>query len=324
VSLNIAVMVPCYNEEIAILRVIKDFKQALPQAKIYIFDNNSTDNTAAIARANGAIVRTVPLQGKGNVVRRMFADVHADVYVLVDGDDTYHAASAPAMIESLIMDDLDMVVGKRQTVGEGAYRSGHVWGNKLLTECVTKLFGHAFTDILSGYRVFSKRYVKSFPATARGFEIEAELTVHALELRMPIGEVETPYKSRPAGSTSKLNTYRDGIRILRTIVNMYRLEKPLSFYGAFGLILLAAAIVLMIPILITYVETGLVPRFPTAMLASGMCVIATSSIWCGLMLDTVTRGRQEMKRLFYLNSALKEALSPVEAIQKIKAVRSAR
>lgn len=320
-SLNIAVLVPCYNEEIAILRVIKDFRSALPQAKIYIFDNNSTDNTAAIARANGAIVRNVPLQGKGNVVRRMFADIEADVYVLVDGDDTYHAASAPLMIEALVMDDLDMVVGKRESIGDGAYRSGHVWGNRLLTECVTKLFGHAFTDILSGYRVFSKRYVKSFPATARGFEIEAELTVHALELRMPIGEVVTPYKSRPEGSESKLSTYRDGVRILRTILNMYRLEKPLMFYGLMGIVIFAAAIILMVPIVVTYFETGLVPRVPTAILGTGMSVVAALSMWCGLILDTVTRGRQEMKRLFYLNNFQKSSWTPMDTIKKIQAVR---
>lgn len=320
-SEKIAVLVPCYNEEIAILRVIKDFRSALPNADIYIFDNNSTDNTASIARANGAIVRNVPLQGKGNVVRRMFADVDADVYVLVDGDDTYSAASTPAMIEALVMDDLDMVVGKRETVGDGAYRSGHVWGNKLLTECVTKLFGHAFTDILSGYRVFSKRYVKSFPATARGFEIEAELTVHALELRMPIAEISTPYKSRPEGSVSKLSTYKDGLRILRTIFDMYRLEKPLMFYGSIGASVFLSAILLIIPILVTFFQTGLVPRFPTAILATGMCIVAISSLWCGLILDTVTRGRQEMKRLFYLNSAKRESWSPVDTIKKIQMVK---
>ncbi len=300
---RIAVLIPCYNEEVAISAVVRDFRAALPEAIIYVFDNNSRDRTVEIAKDAGAIVRHVPLQGKGNVVRRMFADVDADAYVLVDGDDTYHAASASAMVARLFAENLDMVVSRRVTDEAAAYRQGHRFGNWVLTECVARLFGRSFTDILSGYRVFSRRYVKSFPALATGFEIETELTVHALELRMPIEEVETPYKSRPEGSVSKLNTYRDGIRILWTILKLFRQERPLAFFGSIGVGLSLASLALSIPLFITYAETGLVPRLPTAILVTGMMLTTFLSLVCGLILDTVTRGRHEMKRLAYLQIA---------------------
>ena len=300
---RIAVLIPCYNEEVVIAAVVRDFRAALPDAKIYVFDNNSSDRTMAVAQEAGAIVRSVKQQGKGNVVRRMFADIEADAYVLVDGDDTYHAASAHDMVAKLLKENLDMVVSRRETEEVAAYRPGHRFGNWVLTEFVARLFGRAFTDILSGYRVFSRRFVKSFPALAIGFEIETELTVHALELRMPIEEVSAPYKSRQEGSVSKLNTYRDGIRILWMILKLFRLERPLSFFGGIGALLGLAALVLAMPLWLTYAETGLVPRFPTAILVTGMALTGFLSLACGLILDTVTQGRREMKRLAYLQIA---------------------
>ncbi|MGK5066469.1 glycosyltransferase family 2 protein [Janthinobacterium sp. RT4P48] len=300
---QIAVLIPCYNEEVAIGAVVRDFVAALPGATVYVFDNNSSDRTSEIARENGAVVYSVPLQGKGNVVRRMFADIEADAYVLVDGDDTYAAASAPAMLHSLFANQLDMVVARRITEEVAAYRAGHRLGNWLLTECVARLFGRSFSDILSGYRVFSRRYVKSFPALANGFEIETELTVHALELRMSVDEIASAYKSRPVGSHSKLNTYRDGVRILFMIIKLFRMERPLAFFGGIAGLLAALATLLAIPLFITYAETGLVPRFPTAVLVTGMGITAALSAACGLILDTVTRGRQEIKRLIYLQIA---------------------
>lgn len=304
---RIAVLIPCYNEEVAIGAVVRDFRAALPEASIYVFDNNSRDRTVEIAREAGAIVRRVPLQGKGNVVRRMFADVDADAYVLVDGDDTYHAAIAQTMVARLFDENLDMVVSRRVTDEAAAYRQGHRFGNWVLTECVARLFGRAFADILSGYRVFSRRFVKSFPALATGFEIETELTVHALELRMPIEEIVAPYKSRPEGSVSKLNTYRDGVRILWTILKLFRQERPLAFFGAIGGVLWLASLLLAAPLLQTFAETGLVPRFPTAILVTGMTLTGFLSLACGLILDTVTRGRHEMKRLAYLQIAAPRA-----------------
>ena len=299
-NLSIAVLVPCLNEEAAIGTVVDDFRRALPSATIYVYDNGSTDRTIEVARAHGAVVRSEPLRGKGNVVRRMFADVEADVFVLVDGDATYHAASAPELIERLLVEQLDMVNASRVTLIKEAYRPGHRFGNAMLTGMVAKIFGNRFSDILSGYRVFSRRFVKSFPALSTGFEIETELTVHALELRMPIAEVATPYKDRPAGSASKLNTIRDGVRILKTIIKLSKQERPLWFFGLiFGLLSLAS-VGLAVPVLITYSETGLVPRLPTAVLSTGIMQIAFLSLLCGLVLDTVTRGRQEMKRLHYL------------------------
>ena len=300
VAPRVAVLIPCYNEEAAIGQVVRDFRAALPDALIYVYDNNSCDRTREAAAAAGAVVRTELRQGKGNVVRRMFADIEADLYVLVDGDDTYHAASAPGMIERLRSEQLDMVVACRQTQEEAAYRRGHRFGNRLLTGFVATLFGRQFTDILSGYRVFSRRFVKSFPALAAGFETETELTVHALELRMPVGEVITPYKSRPEGSLSKLSTYRDGWRILKTILKLFRSERPLAFFSLLGGALATLAILLAMPLLWTYLETGEVPRFPTAILATGLMILASLSLASGLILDTVTRGRQELRRLYYL------------------------
>lgn len=297
---RVAVLIPCYNEEAAIGQVVHDFRAALPEAAVYVYDNNSRDGTREVAATAGAILRTEPRQGKGNVVRRMFADIDADIYVLVDGDDTYHAASAPAMIERLRAAQLDMVVGCRESGEQAAYRRGHRFGNALLTGFVATLFGRQFSDILSGYRVFSRRFVKTFPAISAGFETETELTIHALELRMPVDETVTPYRSRPEGSASKLNTYRDGFRILLTILKLFRSERPLEFFSLAGAILGLLALILAAPLFVTYFETGLVPRFPTAILATGLTILASLSMACGLILDTVTRGRQELRRLNYL------------------------
>jgi len=297
---RVAVLIPCYNEEVAIRSVVANFLAALPQAVIHVFDNNSSDLTAHYAAEAGAVVHKVKLRGKGNVVRRMFADVEADAYVMVDGDDTYHAPSARQMVDMLFAENSDMVVGRRISEEQAAYRAGHRFGNRMLTEFVARLFGREFTDILSGYRVFSRRFAKSFPALAIGFEIETELTVHALELRMPIGEVDTPYKSRPEGSFSKLSTYRDGFRILGTIFKLFRQERPLAFFGGLGALFAVIALALVSPLFLTYVETGLVPRIPTAILVTGMMTASLLSIACGLILDTVTKGRHEMKRLAYL------------------------
>lgn len=300
-ELDIAVVVPCYNEAVAISTVIRDFRQVLPDARICVFDNASSDGTAEVARQSGAEVFRVDLRGKGNVVRRMFADVDADIYVMVDGDATYDAASAPALIDKLLSEHLDMVVGCRVTQEQEAYRSGHRLGNKMLTGCVASMFGGRFTDMLSGYRAFSRRYAKSFPASSQGFETETELTVHALELKMPYGEVMTPYASRPEGSTSKLSTYRDGFRILMTILHLYKSERPAQFFGIITALLWVLAVALSIPLLITYADTGLVPRFPTAILAMGLVGLGFTSLVCGLILDTVTKGRQELKHLAYLS-----------------------
>jgi glycosyltransferase involved in cell wall biosynthesis len=298
--LEVAVLVPCYNEERAIAKVVGDFRTALPDAAIYVYDNNSTDGTVKAAQAAGAKVRRETHQGKGHVVRRMFNDVEADIYVLVDGDATYDAPSAPAMIAKLVDDRLDMVVASRIDRDQAAYRPGHRTGNAMLTGFITHMFGRAFTDILSGYRVFSRRFVKSFPILSGGFEIETELTVHALELELPVGEVATPYYSRPDGSASKLSTWQDGFRILWTVLKLYRAERPLALFGSLGLAFGIVAIGLAIPIFITYVEQGLVPRLPTAVLSTGLMLLAFLSIACGLILDTVTRGRREVKLIAYL------------------------
>ena len=301
-SQKIAVLIPCYNEGASVADVVRDFRAALPNAAIVVFDNNSTDNTAEAARTAGAQVFREPRQGKGFVVRRMFADVDADIYVLVDGDSTYDAPSAPAMIGKLLADRLDMVVGSRRHDDDGsAYRAGHRAGNWLFSRFVTMVFGPSFTDILSGYRVLSRRFVKSFPLMSRGFEIETELTVHALELGLPCAEIETPYYARPEGSVSKLNTWGDGLRILRTMVNLYRAERPLTFFGVIAALLAAVSIVLAVPIVLTFLETGLVPRFPTAILCTGLMLSALLSVASGLVLDTVTRGRREVKLLAYLS-----------------------
>jgi len=297
---RVAVVVPCRNEEAAIATVVAQFRAALPEAGIYVYDNNSTDRTAEIARAAGAEVRREMHQGKGHVVRRMFADVDADIYLLVDGDATYDAPSAPAMIRRLIDDRLDMVVGARVDQDEAAWRAGHRTGNLLLTGFVAAVFGRTFTDMLSGYRVLTRRFVKSFPVLSGGFEIETELTVHALELGLPVAEVATPYYARPKGSASKLNTWRDGLRIVWTITRLYKSERPLAFFAAIGAVLQLAAIVLAIPVFATYLREGPVPRLPTAVLATGLALLAFLSLTCGLVLGTVTRGRREIKLLAYL------------------------
>jgi glycosyltransferase involved in cell wall biosynthesis len=298
---RIAVLVPCYNEEAAVAAVVANFRNALPAAEIYVYDNNSRDRTAAVARDAGAIVRSERRQGKGHVVRRMFADIEADIYVLVDGDATYDAPSAPRMIDKLLDEHLDMVVGLRIDQSQAAYRLGHRTGNRMLTGFLSSTFGQEFKDILSGYRVFSRRFVKSFPVLSDGFEIETELAVYALELSLPVAEVETPYYARPEGSFSKLNTWRDGFRILGTMLKLYRSERPLRFFTVIGILLALAAIILAIPIVVTFVETGLVPRLPTAVLSMGLTIVAILSVSSGLVLDTVTRGRREMKMLAYLS-----------------------
>jgi glycosyltransferase involved in cell wall biosynthesis len=297
---SIAVLVPCFNEEVSVAKVVQDFRAVLPSATIFVFDNNSTDNTAAAARAAGAEVFEEKRQGKGYVVRRMFTDVEADIYVLVDGDATYDAPSAIAMIERLLEQRLDMVVGNRVDREEAAYRAGHRTGNWLLTSFVAAVFGSTFNDMLSGYRVFSRRFVKSFPVLSGGFEIETELTIHALELGLAVTEIDTPYYARPQGSASKLNTWSDGFRILRTIFRLYRAERPLPFFGAIGLMLAIISVGFATPVVTTYLETGLVPRLPTAVLATGLMILGCLSVAIGLVLDTVTRGRREVKLLAYL------------------------
>lgn len=300
-GLKIAVIVPCYNEEAAIGTVVEQFRAALPSAEIYVYDNNSKDGTVAAAKAAGAIVGVETRQGKGNVVRRMFGDVDADVYVMIDGDATYDAPSAPKMIATLMAEKLDMVVGSRVDQEQAAYRPGHRFGNWVLTEFVKRIFGKSFTDILSGYRVFSRRFVKSFPALSTGFEIETELTVHSLELGMPVAEIETPYYARPEGSTSKLNTYRDGIRILWTIGKLFRTERPMQFFSLVAFFFFVMSIAVAVPVFQTYFATGLVPRLPTAILATALMLLSFLSLMSGLILDTVTRGRRELKRLTYLS-----------------------
>ena len=297
---TIAVLLPCYNEEAAIAQTVAGFRAALPGAIVYVYDNNSRDRTVEVAEAAGAVVRRERVQGKGAVVRRMFADVDADVYVMADGDATYDAASAPALVARLLDEQLDMVVGARVHAADEAYRRGHQFGNALLTGMLARLFGRSFTDILSGYRVFSRRFVKSYPALSTGFEIETDISVHALELRMPVAEVETPYFARPEGSQSKLSTYGDGWRILTTILTLYRIERPLLYFGAIGIALALVALALGIPLALTFAETGLVPRFPTAIAATGLVILAALSVFAGLILDTVVRGRREMRRLAYL------------------------
>ena len=299
-GLRVAVIVPCYNEAVAIPKVIADLRAALPEARIYVFDNNSKDGTAAVARAAGAEVRRENLQGKGNVVRRAFADVEADIYVLVDGDDTYDAAAAPAMIDLLVADHLDMVNGARVTDIAAAYRPGHQLGNLVLTGLVRMVFGDRISDMLSGYRVFSRRFVKSFPSLASGFETETEFTVHALDLKMPVGEIVTKYKDRPVGSVSKLRTYSDGLRILRTIVVLVKEERPLQFFTTMAAILAALGLLVGVRVVLDYIATGLVPRLPSAILATALEMLSFLSLASGLILDSVSRARKEVKRLAYL------------------------
>jgi glycosyltransferase involved in cell wall biosynthesis len=297
---TIAVLLPCYNEEAAIAQTVAGFHAALPTATIYVYDNNSRDGTIKAARAAGAVVRCERTQGKGNVVRRMFADVDADIYVMADGDATYDAAAAPALVARVLDEQLDMVVGSRVHEAADAYRRGHVLGNRLMTGFLARLFGRSFSDIFSGYRVFSRRFVKSFPSLSSGFEIETEISVHALELKMPVAEIATTYFARPEGSASKLSTYRDGWRILQTILTLYRIERPLLYFSLVGAVFALFGIVLAVPLALTYVETGLVPRFPTAILVTGLTIIAALCVFAGLILDTVVRGRREVRRLAYL------------------------
>ncbi|MGV1867945.1 MULTISPECIES: glycosyltransferase [unclassified Rhizobium] len=298
---RIAVLLPCYNEAVTIAKVVADFQMSLPGAAVYVYDNNSSDGTGAIARAAGAVVRVEKRQGKGNVIRRMFADIDADIYVLADGDGTYSALFAPMLIDALISDELDFVNGSRVSTLSGAYRPGHQFGNRLLSGIVRWIFGPQFSDMLSGYKVLSRRFVKSFPAMSSGFETETELAVHALELRMPCAELPTPYSERPEGSVSKLNTVRDGARIILMIVKLIKEERPLMFFGLFGLVFFTIATVLMLPVLMTYLETGLVPRLPTAVLSLGMVLLGFLSIFTALILDMTTRARREIKRLIYLS-----------------------
>jgi glycosyltransferase involved in cell wall biosynthesis len=301
-ALRIAALIPCFNEALAVGRVIDEFREALPEAEIHVFDNNSTDDTAAVARAAGASVTHVPLRGKGNVARRMFADVEADVYVMVDGDATYDLHDVRRLVDTLVEGNLDMVVGYRVDDGEDAqtYRTGHRFGNRLLTNAVAALFGGRLTDMLSGYRVFSRRYAKSFPAVSEGFEIETELTVHALELRMPFAELPVRYRARPEGSHSKLSTYGDGWKILKTIGMLFVSERPMMFFSTIAYVLAIASIASAVPLALTYLHTGLVPRLPTAVLLTGTMITAMLSFVCGIVLHTVTIGRQEAKRLRYL------------------------
>jgi glycosyltransferase involved in cell wall biosynthesis len=299
-SLRIAVLVPCYNEEAAIATVVRDFKAALPEAVIYVYDNNSRDQTVARAQEAGAVVRLETRQGKGNVVRRMFADIEADLYVLVDGDDTYDAEAAGPMVAALRDANADILTARRIHTGAAAYRPGHVFGNRLLTGLTALLFNVHLSDMLSGYRVFSRRFVKSFPFTAEGFGIETELTVHAVRLMMPMIEMDTRYKERPVGSVSKLNTWRDGFRILSTIGYLVREERPLVFFSFFFAVLALASLLIGAPVVSEYLHTGLVPRLPTALLSTGLMVLAFMALMCGLILDTVTRGRWEQKRMAYL------------------------
>ncbi|MGA2268889.1 MAG: glycosyltransferase family 2 protein [Bryobacteraceae bacterium] len=313
---SVAVLIPCYNEGLTIASVVRDFLRELPHARVYVYDNNSTDNTRAAARAGGATVACESRQGKGNVVRRMFSDIDADVYVLVDGDETYDAASATELIAALAENHMAMVVGRRVHHSASAYRRGHVMGNALLQRLVGFLFGHSINDLLSGYRVFSRQFVKSFPALSSGFEIEAELTVHALSLQLPVQEIDTPYGERPAGSASKLQTYRDGFRILGMIVNLLKNERPMLFFGVLAAILEIAALALIYPIFVTYVETGLVPRFPTAILTTGIGLLGFIGLTCGLVLDTVTRGRREAKYLAWL--AAGERISQVRRLVRAR------
>lgn len=298
---TVAVLLPCHNEALAIGKVVRDFRAALPDAIIYVFDNNSTDATIAVASEAGAVVRREPQQGKGHVVRRMFRDIDADVYIMADGDDTYDASLAPALLALARSGPHDLVNCVRIATGDEAYRGGHRLGNVLLTGAVRTIFGDRVQDMLSGYKVMSRRFVKSFPALSTGFDIETELAVHALELAVPIAHLEGDYRGRPPGSESKLRTWQDGWRILMMILKLIRHERPLAFFGSIALACALVAILLGIPLLITYLHTGLVPRLPTAVLATGIGLAGLLSLTTGIILDTVTRGRRELRALAYLS-----------------------
>jgi glycosyltransferase involved in cell wall biosynthesis len=298
--MRVAVLIPCRNEAVAVPSVIAGFRAALPEATVYVYDNNSTDGTVAAARAAGATVRFEALPGKGNVVRRMFADVEADAYILVDGDDTYDPAAAPEMLRLLTERHLDMVVASRVTEDSAAYRPGHRLGNYLLTWIVRTLFGDRVSDMLSGYRAFSRRFVKSFPALSAGFETETEFTIHALDLAIPVAEMPALYKDRPAGSASKLRTSVDGLRILRAIILLVKEVHPMQFFFVGTLLLGLLSLAIGTPVVMTFLKTGLVPRLPTALLATALMGLAALSATCGLILDSVARGRKEQKRMAYL------------------------
>ena len=297
---RIAVLIPCYNEEAAIAQTVADFRAALPMATVYVYDNNSKDQTIARAKEAGAVVRSEPRQGKGAVVRRMFADIEADVYILTDGDDTYDASVAPGLVQKLLDESYDIVSGRRIATAKDAYRAGHVLGNKLLTGLTALMFNVRLLDMLTGYRIMSRRFVKSFPVISTGFAIETELTVHAVRLLMPMIEIDTKYKERPEGSVSKLSTYKDGFKILFTIISLVREERPFVFFGALFAIFAIASLILGVPVILEFVETGFVPRLPTAVLSVALMLLAFLSLFSGLILDTVTRGRWELKRLAYL------------------------
>ena len=298
--MNISILIPCYNEEKTIAKVVSDCKKYIPEANIYVYDNNSTDKTIQMAQKAGAIVHKETMQGKGNVVRRMFADIDADIYVMIDGDATYDVSSIPNLIKILKEENLDMVVGARKEAGENCYRIGHRFGNKVLTKLVEVFLQYKLQDMLSGLRVFSKRYVKTFPAESRGFEIETELTVYALSRRLPIKEVQTKYFSRPQGSYSKLSTYKDGSQILKTIALLIKEERPLLFFSIVAFIIFVIGLGLAVPIFIEFKNTGLVPRFPTAILASSLMVCSLISFFIGVVLDTVVAAKKEISRAIYL------------------------
>ena len=309
-GLDIAVLIPCHNEAISIAKVVAGFRTALPTSKIFVYDNRSTDDTALEARRAGAIVRAEPWPGKGNVVRRMFADIDADVYVMADGDGTYDASIAGTMVRRLVADHLDMVVGTRRNVYEDAHRKGHAFGNRLFNRFYRELFGPLFTDIFSGYRIFSRRFVKSFPAVSSGFEIETEMAVHASQLRMPVAEIETAYGAREEGSASKLRTFHDAFRILFTFLLLFKAIKPARFFGYIAATLVAAALVLGIPIVDHFIDFHDVPRLPTAVLATGLVLLAGIAGVAGLVLDSVAAGRLEQKRLAYLRMAQLRRVGP--------------
>jgi glycosyltransferase involved in cell wall biosynthesis len=316
-NVKVAVLLPCYNEEASVARTIRSFRASLPEAVIYVCDNNSTDRTVAISLSEGAVVFSERARGKGCVVRRMFAEIEADYYIMADGDATYDATAAPILLKKAISERLDMVVGCRDGQNFGAYRQGHRFGNQLLTRTLSAFFGRSFSDILSGYRVFSRRFVKSFPAFSNGFEIETEISVHALRLQMPTGEVRTSYFVRPEGSISKLSTYRDGVRILSTIFDLVRQERPLFFFSIIALTLATISVLLAIPLVDTYLRTGEVPRFPTAILSSALMIVGFLFAMAGLILDTVVRGRREALRMAYLTASASQSpgRDPVDVLE---------
>lgn len=300
---RVAVLIPCFNESKTIVNVINDFRQEIPDAAITVYDNGSEDNTLILAKQANAIVKVVPERGKGQVIRRMFADIDADIYVMVDGDATYDAKSVGGAIELLTTQMLDMVICVRHSCEKSAYRAGHILGNKLFNKAIQWLFGHLSQDVCSGYRVFSRRFVKSFPIVSQGFEIEAEMTIHALQLGLPVGEIETPYRGRPKGSMSKLNTLRDGGRIFWMILWLFISNKPMALFGWLFAVFVMLALALGLPIVVDFIHTGLVPKIPTAILAASLGILSSICLACGIVLDSVSKARLETKRFWYLNQA---------------------